>query len=292
MSATVSGTGKRQIVFNKRQGFTDMPMEVPCGRCIGCRMEKAQQWATRCMHEASLHADNCFITLTYNDENLPRDWSLNKSHFQLFMKRLRKRFSSMRFRFYMCGEYGDQNGRPHYHALLFGLDFPDKKVHSKSGEKTHYTSDILAKVWGMGHVLIGPVNPQTAAYCARYNLKKVTGEMAEKHYQRINSETGEYYQLQPEYTNMSLKPGIGAAWFDKYQSDCYPSDFIVVAGQKKPVPQFYDKKLRKGDEALYERIKKKRVIRALQHKSESTPERLAVREECLTARTSTLKRNL
>jgi len=120
----------------------------------------------------------------------------------------------------------------------------------------------------------------------------INAKHREELYERISPYTGEYYQLQPEYTNMSLKPGIGAHWYEKYKEDCYPSDFIVVSGKQKPVPQFYDKKLRKEDEALYERIKKKRVIRAIHHKSETTPERLAVREECLEAKTRTLKRNL
>ena len=116
-----SSTGKRKIVFNPRDALRDMPVTVPCGQCIGCRLERSRQWAVRCIHEASLHEDNCFITLTYDDAHLPTDLSLNVSHFQKFMKRLRKRFGEG-IRFFHCGEYGENFGRPHYHACLFTSD--------------------------------------------------------------------------------------------------------------------------------------------------------------------------
>lgn len=208
------------------------------------------------------------------------------------MKKLRQYYAPKKFRFYMCGEYGDEGGRPHYHALLFGLDFEDKTIHSREGEKTHYTSETLRKIWGLGHVLIGPVTQKTAAYCARYNLKKVTGERAIEHYQRVNSETGEIYWLLPEYTNMSRMPGIGKGWFDKFKSDVYPSDFMVDKGKKYQVPKYYDKQLEKENPDLHKTIKRKRIKRALKRAADNTPQRLAVREECLTAKTKTLKRKL
>ena len=101
-------------------------LDLPCGQCVGCRLERSRQWAMRCLHEAKMHDRNCFVTLTYNNDNVPADRSLNYRDFQLFMKRLRFHFRGVPIRFYMCGEYGEDFGRPHFHACLFGLDFPDK----------------------------------------------------------------------------------------------------------------------------------------------------------------------
>jgi len=115
---TVSGT----IVFNGNKPNIKEALNLPCGKCIGCRLDRSRQWAIRCMHEASLYERNCFITLTYSDEFLPNDRSVNVRHFQLFMKKLRKRFGP-NIRFYHCGEYGEKTSRPHYHALLFNFDY-------------------------------------------------------------------------------------------------------------------------------------------------------------------------
>lgn len=155
-------------------------LKVPCGQCVGCRLERSRQWAVRCVHEASLHTDNCFITLTYNDEHLPSDGSLNYRDFQLFMKRLRKRVS-VPVRFYMCGEYGENFGRPHFHACLFGFNFPDLKLW-KSGKSKLYRSPLLEELWPFGYSSVGDVNFESAAYVARYILKKVTGADAAAHY--------------------------------------------------------------------------------------------------------------
>ena len=122
----ISKNGDRSITFdiNKSCG-SGAVIKLPCGQCVGCRLERSRQWAVRCMHEASLYKRNCFITLTYSNEYLPPNMSLVKSDFQKFMKRLRKRCGSS-VRYYYCGEYGENFGRPHYHAILFGFDFKDK----------------------------------------------------------------------------------------------------------------------------------------------------------------------
>ena len=90
-------TGKRSIVFDSSLGFMDMPVEFACGQCIGCRIERSRQWAIRCVHEAQLYEANCFITLTYAPEHLPKNGSLVLEHFQKFMKRLRKRVGFVYF---------------------------------------------------------------------------------------------------------------------------------------------------------------------------------------------------
>ncbi len=116
------------IVFHERRWYnTVKTLSLPCGQCIGCRLERSRQWAMRCMHEAQLHENNCFITLTYDNTHLPSDGSLHYKDFQLFIKRLRKKFGNTRIRYYMAGEYGENFGRPHFHACIFGHDFHDKK---------------------------------------------------------------------------------------------------------------------------------------------------------------------
>lgn len=167
------------ISWTPRTSYRDVPMEVPCGQCIGCRLERSRQWAVRIMHECSLYESNLFLTLTYSDEHLPHRGVLVKRHFQLFMKRLRKHFANRLIRFYHCGEYGSLTQRPHYHAILFNVDFPDRVLHSKNGRgESLYESATLAKLWPYGQATYGEVTFESAAYCARYCVKKVTGQLA------------------------------------------------------------------------------------------------------------------
>lgn len=129
--------GKRPIVFNKAYGYTDMEVKVPCGKCKGCRLEYSRQWAIRCVHEAQMHDDNAFITLTYSQENIPKDRSIHKEELQKFFKRLRKN-TNVKLRYFACGEYGKQKNRPHYHAIIFGYSFPDKTLYSKRKGNLYY----------------------------------------------------------------------------------------------------------------------------------------------------------
>ena len=178
-------------------------LELPCGQCIECRFKRSRDWAIRCMHEAQMHDENCFITLTYAPEHLPDDESLNYDHFQRFMKRLRKRVR-VPVRFYMCGEYGENFGRPHYHACLFGYDFPDKKLlmRTKNGDNL-FTSKMLNELWPYGLSSIGSVNFQSAAYVARYIMKKITGNAAFDHYNEVDEDGVITRSRTPEFTRMS-----------------------------------------------------------------------------------------
>lgn len=287
-----SGNGGYRIVFNIAAGFVDKPQSVPCGQCTGCRLERSRQWAVRCMHEASLHADNCFLTLTYSDEHVPRDGSLRIRDVQLFLKRLRSRYGAG-IRFYGCGEYGDNFGRPHYHLCVFGFDFGDKVAFSKNSQgDIVYISRELDDVWGFGISTIGAVTFESAAYVARYVMKKVTGKGASDYYERYNLDTGEIYWLSPEYTHMSRRSGIGKDWFDKFTSDVYPRDYVVVNGVKSRPPRFYDSKFEIIDPARYARLKARRVRNARLHAEDNTPERLRVREEVVNSRISKLKREI
>lgn len=265
-------------------------LQLPCGQCIGCRMLKSQMWATRCVHEASQHNQNCFVTLTYHDKHLPWDGSLNKTHFQNFAKRLRKSVD-YKIRYFMCGEYGAKLNRPHYHALLFGHDFDDKTLWtSKDGINT-FTSERLEALWPFGFSTVGDITWESAAYCSRYTTKKITGKDAENHYWR-QTFTDLEVQLEPEYANMSLKPGIGATWFEKYKRDCFPSDFITHGGKKHRIPRYYDQLAEQHNEIDLATIKGNRRRKAEEWHHECTPKRLAAREACATARLDLLKRNL
>ena len=203
-SAEVSSTGKRPITFDKKKAFSGVAICLPCGRCIGCRLERSRQWAVRLMHENRMHRDSCFVTLTYDNEHLPEGGTLVKRDFQLFMKRLRK-VKGEGVRFYACGEYGEYNARPHYHALLFNCGFSDKLVHSKNGRgELLYTSDELHDMWPMGHNIIGDVSFESAAYVARYCVKKVTGKGSDEHYSVVDGD-GRIFTRIPEFALMSRR---------------------------------------------------------------------------------------
>lgn len=238
-----------------------------------------------------MHEENCFITLTYNEEHLPANKSLDVREFQLFMKRLRKKYEPKKIRFYACGEYGDNLGRPHYHACLFGHDFEDKKIWRETKNKDPlYRSHELEKLWPYGYSSVGEVTFQSAAYVARYLMKKMNGQIAEDHYKWID-ENGEIIKLVPEFTVMSRKPGIGKNWLVKFASDVYPDDFIIMNGKKMRPPRFYDLNYQIEEPAEIERLKKARKKNLRKHAANNTPERLAVRERIHQKKAELLKRN-
>jgi len=280
-SAVNPKSGKRSITFNASKAFRDMPVTLPCGQCIGCRLERSRQWAVRCVHEASLYEKNCFITLTYSDQHLPKDGSLDKKHFQDFMKRLRKAYGS-KIRYFHCGEYGEQLGRPHYHACVFNFDLPDKKLWKKSEGGDLYVSDSLNEIWGQGFCLLGSVTFDSAAYVARYIAKKITGDQAPDHYK------GKL----PEYTTMSRRPGIGKGWFEKFSSDCYPSDSVVMRGKEFKPPKYYDRQFEIDSPADFAKLKHKRTACSPEPwDPEFSTSRLAVKEKVQILNLKTLKRS-
>lgn len=268
----------------------------------------------RCVHEASKHQENCFITLTYAPEHLPYGASLVKKDFQDFMKRLRKKLGTRRVSFFHCGEYGDDPldaqylprsvetsrgtilGRPHYHALIFGFDFPDKTPWKKShsGDQI-FRSEILETLWPKGHSSIGAVTEQTAAYTAGYIFKKINGDEADSHY-RFRLKDGSQVDLQPEYITMSRRPAIGADWIAKYSDETYFHDEVIFRGRPTKPPRFYDKQLRKENPSLFDLTKHDRTWKRLEQteklKSNNRPKRLKVREKVTRARISLYKRNL
>ncbi len=276
------------IVFNAKDGFRDLPVELACGQCQGCRLERSRQWAIRCVHEAQMHSKNSFITLTYSNEFLPKDGSLCLEDWQKFAKRLRRRAGP--FRFFHCGEYGEVNLRPHYHACIFGLDFiADRGLWKDDGKHPLFRSPLLDETWGLGFATVGALTFKSAAYVARYVMKKATGDLAKMKYSRISEATGEEFCVKPEYVTMSRRPGIGSSWFEKFKSDVYPSDEVVHEGKRYRPPRFYDCKLDGGELDEY-RVRRRRAVGT--RVKDLSPERLAVREECLEAQLKVFERNL
>lgn len=299
LQAFYTNSEPRQVDFSVRYSkeFTDSISDsdkftIPCRRCIGCRLEYSRQWSVRCMHEASLYERNCFITLTYSPEYLPADLSLHHEHFQLFFKRLRKRYGEG-IRYYMCGEYGSKNGRPHYHACLFNFDFDDKKFFKCVGKSRHrlYVSDSLSSLWKFGFCTVGAFSVNTAAYVARYVVKKCLNDDRMVTY--VCPNTGLIFNRAPEYSQASRRPGIASEWFSKFKSDVFPSDFVVMNGKKVRPPIYYLNLLKVQDPEMFSDVKSNResVLSDLDF-SEFTFDRLSVKEQVLRARVRNLERSL
>lgn len=269
--------------MDTKHGFIDLPVMLSCGRCLGCRLERGRQWAVRCVHEAQLHEVNSFVTLTYNDEHLPPLNSLHKKDFQDFIKRLRRGLGRARISYFHCGEYGETDHRPHYHALLFGVAFTDLQPIKRSGENMLYRSAFLEKTWGMGFCTVGAVTFESAAYTAGYMLKKAGSQE-------------DYGDRVPEYATMSTRPAIGRGWIEKYQSEVYGADTdeVIVQGRPQKPPRYYDKRLREMNEGLADDVLARRLkrARARRQRLNRTPERLAVRGEVMAARLALKKRNI
>nr|QJB19027.1 MAG: replication initiator protein [Microvirus sp.] len=287
-SPAVKGV-KRVISFNvydKRfQNVPPTPLSLPCGQCIGCRLQRSQHWAIRCMHELQFHQKACFITLTYNKENLPADGSLNTRDFQLFMKRLRKKFGSG-IRFFHCGEYGDKLGRPHHHAIIFGFDFDDKEFFKRTGSLSAiYRSPSLEKLWPFGFSSIGAVTYESVAYVARYVMKKVNGKNSAEH----------YGAKKPEYITMSRNPGIAYQWFQQYHKDVFPDDFCFTNKMSKiKPPRYYDSQFEILDPDAFFSIQQTRRKRAKALKASGAldAERLEAKNAIVSQRVKKLIRPL
>lgn len=285
----------RAFTLSTKDGYPDFPMIVPCGQCIGCRLERSRQWAVRCVHEASCHDENSFITLTYSSEHLPEFGSLRKRDVQLFLKKLRKwsyKNFDRGFRYYYCGEYGEGFGRPHYHLCIFGLGFPDRYLWRKTQNGCLvYRSPSLEKLWTLGQSEIGSVTFESAAYTARYIMKKRLGKDASSYYDFVD-DNGEVHERLPEFTDMSRRPGIGFDWYSRWCDDVYPSGYLVVNGVKCRPPRYYDLLLEADCDKEFRRQKAARKRAARKRASDNTPERLRVREQVTEARVSLLKREM
>nr|QJB20031.1 MAG: replication initiator protein [Microvirus sp.] len=206
--------------------------QLPCGKCIDCRLEYARQWAVRCIHEAQMHPKNSFITLTYSDEHLKP--KLDYADFQLFMKKLRKTQNEP-MGLFVTGEYGEKNKRPHWHAIIFNFRPSDIKP-SRTTERGDqaYTSEMLEKLWGKGKTELGDVTFESAGYCARYASKKlVHGQDAEHDYQPISKK--------------SSKHAIGKKWLEKYYESLFNYGELIINGRAAgAIPRYYLKWLKEN----------------------------------------------
>lgn len=228
--------------------------QISCGQCLGCKLEYSRQYAVRCMHEAKLYSENCFITLTYKDAPL----SLSKRDCQLFLKRLRERFPGSRIRYYLGGEYAPETRRPHYHACLFNFNFPDRVYFKRSGEFKLYTSELLASVWTHGFSTVADFSFETAAYCSRYVVDKVSCPDAPNFYENINLETGEVTQIEREFSLMSRRRGLGFGWINTFSGDVSGDGKVVVNGREVRAPRYYDKVIKDLDDVKAFKIGKAR----------------------------------
>ena len=256
-------------------------------------------WACRIVHEAFMHLDkngNCFVTLTYRDPAectdeqfrlgyfIPSDYSLRPSDVSKFIRRLRKTVD-YKIRYFYCGEYGDENQRPHYHLCIFNHQFNDQQLWKDDQGFYTYTSPNLELLWPFGFSTVQELNFETAAYTARYSLKKVTGKKAADHYLRCD-EYGVATWLLPEYIRMStgrkFPSGIGATFYDKYHDEMFPSDEVSVPGKGviKKVPRYYESILKSNDPAILAQVKNLRQIFYKSHRGDFTPERLQAKYKC------------
>lgn len=295
-SSALTKRGKRSLVFSSKLALAGgqlkaVELTVPCGQCIGCRLEHSRQWAMRCMHECQMHKDNCFITLTYRKSDLPKNSNLEMRDFQLFLKRLRKKFGNG-IRYFGCGEYGDKFDRPHFHAILFGFDFSDRK-HFKKLKSGHVvdTSAILDKLWGKGYCSVGTATFASAAYVARYVLKKRNGKDSDDHY-AIVDKGGNRFVRSKEFSNMSRKPGIGRSYYDRYSSEIYFTDSVIFNGREMAPPRFYDILLERDNPELMLDIKRKRKKSAKLRFEDNTDDRLLVKERVAMLNVVSFLRNL
>lgn len=293
--------------YAKGTNFSFPIMSVPCGRCCGCRLERSRQWAVRCMHEAALYGlKNCFITLTFNDEaiakHLPPGGGLSVKPWQDFMKRLRKKYGPG-IRYFHCGEYGENFGRPHYHACLFNHTFDDRYLWKVVKKEKLYRSPSLESLWtdkdglSLGHSTVGTVTFNSAAYVARYIMKKINGKDAEEHYALFDVDDDavihDRYQLKPEYITMSKQAGgIGKGFFDKFYTDIYPSDKVLINNKVTKPPRYYDTLYELMEPHEFEKLKFMRSKNGEARAWDNTPERLAVRETICLSKIEKLQRSL
>ena len=247
---------KPSPVVDSITGEVFEPIQIPCGQCRSCRIHKSREWANRCVMEASQYKEGLcwFVTLTYDDEHLPKGDVMRASLYPpdvtKFFHDLRqhydRQFQWQGIRYFYAGEYGDENKRPHYHLLLFNCPIADLKFYKVSyNSDTYWTSDLFSNIWKKGYVVIGEMNWNSAAYTARYTLKKLNGDLGK-----------EYYQEQgviPEYCRMSNRPGIGAGYLEQHKDEIYLNDEIILPSPSygkslivKP-PKYFDRKLKESE---------------------------------------------
>ena len=245
-------------------------VEIPCGQCIECRLQRSRRWADRCMLELGYHESSYFLTLTYDNEHIPKNplidyetgeiyaenATLVKKDLQDFMKRLRRAYEykgyENKLRFFACGEYGSQTLRPHFHIIVFGLKLDDLTLYKRNFNGDNlYNSAFISKLWKNGFSVVGDVTWESCAYVARYIMKKHLGK---------DSEFYDIYNIEPEFTLMSRKPGIARQYYDEHKDELFYQDFVSIPtkdGGKQIFPPPYYEKLFEEDFPENEVIERK-----------------------------------
>ena len=306
------------LEFKRGPMSTGQLMTTSCGRCVGCKLDHAKSWMIRCVHEdrtayKKTGMPGSFLTLTYAPEHLPPGGSISKKTHQIFIKKFRDHLRDTggpTIRYFMCGEYGADEyhedpedptvpkvllgpGRPHYHYLIFGFQFQDEEYWKTHRGHDYFLSPTLQKLWPYGFSTIGRLTPETVGYTTRYVLKKQI-DHDDTRYERLVLETGELYPIQPEFALMSLKPGIGKEWFEKYGlTDIYDSgDYVEIDGVKYKTPRYYDKLYDDLDERELIPVQNERRRRSQIYAKDQTDRRLRDREELQKLRLKKLVRGL
>ncbi len=235
-------------------------VEIPCGQCIECRLQRSRRWADRCMLELGYHESSYFLTLTYDNDHIPKNQlydeetgevyaenaTLVKRDLQLFMKNLRRQYEyrgyTNKLRYFACGEYGSQTKRPHFHLIVFGLKLDDLVLYKRNFNGDNlYNSAFISKIWDKGFSVVGDVTWQSCAYVARYIMKKHLGK---------DSDIYERYNIEPEFTLMSRKPGIARQYYDEHKNELFYQDFVSIPtkdGGMQIYPSPYYEKLFEED---------------------------------------------
>nr|QJB19217.1 MAG: replication initiator protein [Microvirus sp.] len=293
-SAHKNESGKRSLQFRPQGSLSGSRMQLPCGRCMGCRLEHSRRWAIRMMHEARMHTESCFVTLTYNNQSLPEYGTLVPRDLQLFHKRLNNRVyerTGHGIRYFGCGEYGDLNKRPHYHSIVFGYDFKDKLLYSRNGrDESIFSSRELNDVWPMGECKLGAVTFESCAYVARYVCKKVGGAQREGGHYAVYDSDGVVFERTPEFANMSRRPGIGLRYFEKYGGEIALHDSVIMDCKEVPSTRYYDNQIERLDPDRMVVLKVLRRRKAVW--KERQVDRRRVKERLLIARSKQKERKL
>lgn len=269
-------------------------ISVPCRLCVGCRADLAAEKTLRCVHEASLYAENCFLTLTVDDAHFPSSEVEWRSSFDKGLKRIRHLLSPKVIRTFGCRELGDSTFRPHGHLLVFGARFElDGPLARSAAGWVCHESLALTKAWGLGHVSVGEFSPESAGYVARYTMKKrpasdPLGELVEV----VHPLTGEIVALPPSRPwAVSRRPGIGAEWFSRFGMPCVEQGFVVSrGGSEHPLPSYYKRLGKRVDPLAGSEARAAAAVVAIANSDNRTPERLAVRRAVFVGRTRDVKR--
>lgn len=297
--------GKKELCFSNSLGrlfergvkSVGDSLTLPCGSCIGCRLERSRQTALRCVHESRMHEHSCFVTLTYDDDHLHKlcrktdaGYSLERSHVQKFIKRLRFAVSRGLFSssvskvvVFGSGEYGDSNGRPHFHLILFGVNFFDRVVCGVRDGFRYYRSKLLESLWSFGFSCVCDFSFEAAAYVARYCLKKVKGKDALDYYKGRT----------PEFGIFPSRPALGKSWYQAFGCrDLENHDSCIARGHECKPPRYYDKLRERDNPDGLAAAKRIRLERSVVQASDNTFERLNTKRICVESKIKSLVRKL